>query len=149
MTTTLIIQNPPHGGTGGSPFSSPHNKPIRAIRTWTGPKTDDHESVIKGLEVFWDEDEDDGGQAHFVTGTRRGEMNAIEFDHGEEIVEMSIWSDTRVDSIHIRTERGHTFDAGGGSGTCHVQENLGNGILYGFFGRSGEDVDALGTYFHE
>ncbi|PWY90101.1 mannose-binding lectin [Aspergillus heteromorphus CBS 117.55] len=144
MPTTTT--NPPHGGPGGSPFNTPHNKPIRAIRTWTGPKTDDHVSVIKGLEVFWDDD--DTGIAHFVVGTRRGEQDTIEFDHGEVIIEMSIWAGSRVDSIHIRTESGHTFDAGGASGTCYAQEKLGNGILYGFLGRSGEDVDALGTYFH-
>jgi len=52
----------------------------------------------------------------------------------------------RVDSIVIVTKDGKKFKAGGDGGEEHTQD-VGDGVLVGFDGASGLDVDRVGLIF--
>ena len=53
---------------------------------------------------------------------------------------------TRAGKIVLRTLAGRTLSAGKGSGNCRTINPAGR-KLYGFYGRSGDEMDLLGTYW--
>lgn len=53
---------------------------------------------------------------------------------------------TRAGKIVLRTLAGRTLSAGKGSGNCTTINPAGR-KLYGFYGRSGDEMDLLGTYW--
>ncbi|WP_437967943.1 jacalin-like lectin [Sorangium sp. So ce260] len=52
---------------------------------------------------------------------------------------------TRVSSLHVRTRSGRTMMVGQETSACQVHGHGGAKRLAGFYGRAGDEVDALGT----
>ncbi|KDE84744.1 hypothetical protein AO1008_00038 [Aspergillus oryzae 100-8] len=130
---------PPPGGEGGTPFEEFKYVPVRVVETWSGEVED--ETVVRGLRWTWD----DGSQSQLY-GAEKGDHQVLVVPPGGKVKESSVSSGKRVDSIVIVTKDGKKFKAGGDGGEEHTQD-VGDGVLVGFDGASGLDVDRVGLIF--
>ncbi|KAE8332756.1 ricin B lectin domain-containing protein [Aspergillus sergii] len=134
-----VIKNTPVGGKGGTPFEEFKYVPVRVVETWSGEVED--ETVVRGLRWTWD----DGSQSQLY-GAEKGDHQVLVVPPGGKVKESSVSSGKRVDSIVIVTKDGEKFKAGGDGGEEHKQD-VGDGVLVGFDGASGLDVDRVGLIF--
>ncbi|GMG10693.1 unnamed protein product [Aspergillus oryzae] len=134
-----VIKNTPVGGEGGTPFEEFKYVPVRVVETWSGEVED--ETVVRGLRWTWD----DGSQSQLY-GAEKGDHQVLVVPPGGKVKESSVSSGKRVDSIVIVTKDGKKFKAGGDGGEEHKQD-VGDGVLVGFDGASGLDVDRVGLIF--
>lgn len=153
----MVHQGPTTGGEGGGEFNLySRDKPVKQLDLWYGRGSGEFNqyTVLKGIELRWDGIEKPEG-----TGSRPDDNNHdllhTSFDFENDGHENLEWMDLygsagRVDSLRFMTERqkeGDYFAAGGVGGSICVQPARGR-ELYGFYGRSGDDIDKLGAVFN-
>lgn len=84
-------------------------------------------------------------------GAARESYKEITLAPGERITSASLWGNgigTRTGRIRFETDKGHTFDAGKDtSGQTEYPMDVGSGILVGFAGRAGHEIDCLSFIF--
>ncbi|KAE8356075.1 ricin B lectin domain-containing protein [Aspergillus coremiiformis] len=131
-----VVKNTPVGGKGGTSFEEYKYTPVRVVETWSGEVED--ETVVRGLRWTWDD-----GSRSKLYGAGQGNHQVLVVGPGVKVKESSVYSGKRVDSIVIVTEDGEKFQAGGDGGEEHKQD-IGGGILVGFDGGSGLDIDRIG-----
>jgi hypothetical protein len=105
--------------------------------------------LVKAIQIDWT---DGTGRSQ---GNKTGNSHSFDFNDGEKVTSLSLWTGDRVDRILLKTDKPRTFDqggkdyTGGKGGTEHPQE-LGTGILLGFAGSSDSDeLVSLGAIFKE
>lgn len=132
--------NPPVGGSGGDSFEffGQDDSWVQSIQVSTGPLGGGHDG-LKAITVFLS----NGDSQTF--GKHNDDRHTCNFEQGEKVKEMYIAGGNGVDKIHISTDQ-KTWEKGGDGGVRTPQE-IGDGILIGFCGRSGSDIDALGAIF--
>jgi hypothetical protein len=134
-----VIKNTPVGGKGGTAFEEYKYTPIRVLESWSGEVED--RTVVRGLQWTWDD-----GSKSKLHGSDKGNHRVLVLGLGEKVKESSVSSEDRVDSIVVVKEDGEKFRAGGHEGKVHKQD-VGGGVLVGFTGASGLDVDRIGLVF--
>lgn len=100
---------------------------------------------MKGIEVTLK-----GGTTR-IAGSKTGVKSSFDFDEGEKVTKMSLWTGSRVDklSLTVATQGRASFEKGGPNGTEHAQQ-LGNGILLGFSGTyDSNELISLAAIFKE
>jgi Jacalin-like lectin domain len=129
----------PYGGTGGAAFSDDLTTVAQliAVTVKSGGRVD-------AIQATWRTT--DGKQ---VTGPWHGgeggnNPRTFVLQEGEFITKVTINSGAKVDRVQFWTNKGAYFD-GGGSGGGGDPHDV-SGSVYGFFGRSGAAVDALGFF---
>ncbi|KAB8231661.1 ricin B lectin domain-containing protein [Aspergillus alliaceus] len=134
-----VIKNTPVGGKGGTAFEEFKYTAVQVVETWSGEVED--ETVVRGLRWTWDD-----GTKSKMYGADQGDHQVLVLGPGTKVKKSSVNSGKRVDSIVIVTEDGDEFKAGGNGGEEHKQD-VGDGVLVGFSGASGLDVDRIGFIF--
>jgi hypothetical protein len=124
----------------GSPFSDLRyiNGRPRSMTFRTGARVD-------AVSITYT---DGGIQGHGGTGGKAITMNGLEAD---PIVRVELCSATkdgkvRVGHVKFKTYKGTVAEGGNGYDDCRTIAPEGK-MLYGFYGRSGTEVDLLGTYW--
>ncbi|TBU37875.1 hypothetical protein BD309DRAFT_875559 [Dichomitus squalens] len=114
--------------------------------------------VVKGLDVWYNSGVLRGIQVTFSDDSRTSVFGqpsdshaSITFVPGERITELTLWGNgvgTRTGRIRLTTSASQTFDVGKNtSGQTAYPAGLGSGILVGFVGRCGLEIDMLGPVF--
>ncbi|KAJ5623002.1 hypothetical protein N7490_011607 [Penicillium lividum] len=134
---------PQYGGSGGTPFlihpSIP--SPIKTLEVYCGISDDPARPyVIRGLRVSWYI-----GPVSPLYGCETDRKSTYNFQPEERVVSMTIAGGVRLDSIDFTTTIGK-FRAGGDGGMTYGLD-VGSGVIVGWQGRAGWDIDALGVAF--
>lgn len=131
------------GGGGGGGFQATEIFRGRLVRT-VGIHYNSNN--LRGLRLTYT----DGSQSRQF-GRALDRYDEITFQPGETIVRASLWGNGRgtlTGRIRFTTSRQQTFDVGRNtSGQTEYAMNVGSGILVGFAGRDGHDIDALSFIF--
>ncbi|KAK4223792.1 hypothetical protein QBC38DRAFT_516188 [Podospora fimiseda] len=144
----IIQPNTPVGGNTGTAFSLVAEEGIilKTLRFWRDEE-DTGRPFIRGLEVtFTDEKK---GAAGKPTKTPK----EFTFEPDEVITQMSMWGNgigTKTGRIYFKTSKGREYLAGRDEPEAHQTEfpmDVGSGILVGFSGQSGEDIDHVAPVF--
>ncbi|KAL7629691.1 hypothetical protein AAE478_001214 [Parahypoxylon ruwenzoriense] len=137
-----IVSNGQVGGKGGSlSFNKSRFQNgimLQRVGVW-------HDSsCLRGLRLTWTDGTSD------MYGSTAGDWKEIAFSPGELCRELVLWGNgigTRTGHIKIVTER-QTFDWGKNvSGQDAYPMNVGSGLLVGFRGACGTDIDRLSPLF--
>ncbi|KAK9442330.1 Cwf15/Cwc15 cell cycle control protein [Metarhizium brunneum] len=137
-----LIWNPPTGHDGGNEFKAIHPENdvyISSMKVWTH-KTGLGDEVIKAIELIWST-----GQSRLY-GHPKGDGHTTTFQKSERITKIRICSGDWVDSIYYESTKAPSWRIGGSGGIPHDQDTE-NGVFVGFWGRSGDDIDKLGSVF--
>ena len=135
------------GGTGGSPFTDPIETFIPPIVRVSGLKIR-HGNQVDAIQATY---ELLGGMelVAFNHGGTGGSPTIVEFEEGEVIVQMKgKTNNVLVDQVTFVTKKkdGTTATYGPYGITGETPYEV-NGKIAGFFGRSGNLLDALGAYY--
>ncbi|KAI0441526.1 hypothetical protein F4803DRAFT_522943 [Xylaria telfairii] len=137
----FLIDNITVGGRGGYEFNSYKFQSgilLKRFGAWSNG------DGIQGIRLSWT----DGTSDEY--GSRRGDWHEITFQGGERCRELVLWGNgigTRCGRIKIVTET-KNFEAGKDvSGQDSYPMDVGEGLLVGFRGRHGSEIDALGACF--
>ena len=139
-----LIYNPYVGHEGGGQVfkaipSNPKSS-VSSLEGWTHNGPGDHE-VLKALRVRWDDGEEK------TYGHPSGHSKATTIHKSERIRRMNVGAGDWVDSIQYESTHAPSgWKVGGDDGPPHEQD-VGNGVLMGFWGRAGSDIDELGAVF--
>lgn len=139
MWTDYIVDNTPVGGSHGGSVIFNQAKfykgvMLREVGVWKD------DGALRGLRLTWTDDTSD------LYGKESGDWNHLKFDPGETCTELVLWgngSGTRTGRIKIVTSNGKTLDWGMHGGSTAYPMTLGSGLLVGFSGASGSDIDRL------
>ncbi|KAI9926801.1 hypothetical protein ASPWEDRAFT_717301 [Aspergillus wentii DTO 134E9] len=85
-----------------------------------------------------------------IAGKTAGDSKTPRFAPGERCTDLSLWANgigTRCGRIRIYTSEGQSFDWGMHGGKDEYPIDVGSGILVGFCGEGGSDIDRLGALF--
>lgn len=103
-------------------------------------------SCLKGLRVTYND-----GTVSETVGRAENSYKEIVLAPGERVISASLWGNgvgTRTGRIRFRTDKGQIFDAGKDtSGQTEYPMDAGSGILVGFAGRAGHEMDCLSFIF--
>lgn len=142
------IKNPITGGDGGNEFEFLNDDlPVRKLRVWYAAGSNDwsDRDLVKSLQVEWE-----NGAISSIVGQQNTDSSTLKehiFKTDEKVMEMVLYTGDRFDRLHMKTDKGKGFDAGGKHGT-HKRQDLGNGILLGFRGASDEnELRRIGSIF--
>jgi len=128
-----------YGGTGGQPFQDdlPEAKELIAISIRHGDRID----AILGV---WktENGEQITGKQH---GGYGGDESIIVLEPNEKINKVLIRYGSLVDSLEFHTSQNRQFGPFGGAGGEKNVEVPGN--ILGFFGRAGDELNAIGFFF--
>ena len=132
------------GGNGGTPFQFVGNTGVfvKGVKIW---RNFDGLQTLCGIQV----DFTDGSQQK--KGYLKGGTQELQLNTGERISTMKLWDNggnNRTGRIVMFTNQGQTLDWGqntGGQGG--TQTNIGSGILIGFVGAAGNEIDRLAGVF--
>lgn len=101
---------------------------------------------LKGIQVTYNDN-----TVSARAGTANNSYKEITLAPGERITSASLWGNgigTRTGRIRFETDKGHIFDAGKDtSGQTEYPMDVGSGILAGFAGRAGGEMDCLSFIF--
>lgn len=160
---TVILTNRAVGGSFGSPFwacRADHTQVVvQSLDIWTGAYSWETgwTTVIRAIQITWSDQTlsrcygalDHRGLRHDRFSFKLDADGTI-----EKVTEFTIWGADRTDRIQFRTDRGSVFSAGGNGGASGSKEpgspgtiQCGSGILVGFHGACGTDIDRLGPIF--
>lgn len=132
MESTLEV-----GGRGGSVFNDSPKEGWRLKRIVIH-----HGNVVDGIQCVWQ-----CPDGSFVTGKHHGGLggrkSVIELQEGEYVTEVSGTEGNVVDSLCITTNHNKYGPYGGNGGKSFSLQPRG-GIVTGFYGRSGNLLDAIG-----
>ncbi|KAE8423039.1 hypothetical protein BDV36DRAFT_290849 [Aspergillus pseudocaelatus] len=160
-----LIFNKRIGGVYGTDFQDSlwrHNEdyapvPVDSVDVWYGAGPLDH-TILKALQVHWI----NGKESPVVGDETRDALlhTRYDFRNGDSVKWLKLFGtgvelkdqDARTDSIIF--EEHDPFAAGGtwGYDSDDLQggkQDLGDGVLYGFVGSAGTDINSLGTVFHK
>lgn len=115
-------------------------------------------ALVRTVGVHWSNQNLRGIRLTYTNGNRSRQIGRAENNHtqltfqpGEIVVKASLWGNgrgTRTGRIRFTTNRGQTLDVGRNtSGQTEYPMDVGSGILVGFAGRDGHDIDALSFIF--
>lgn len=163
----MVHMGPAVGGNGGGTFDLwRDNKPVEQLDVWYGRGSGEFEKdiVLKGIKVRWAKDEQGNIESGLAgscppkeeQGILHTNFTNLNFISGNQpIYWMYIYgSSGRAHSLRIGTHDRATledrdyFEAGGIGGDQSIQPAYGK-MLYGFYGRAGEDIDQLGAVFND
>ncbi|KAK3988392.1 hypothetical protein QBC44DRAFT_243627 [Cladorrhinum sp. PSN332] len=144
----LLQPNTPVGGNTGSPFSlvAEEGAMIKTLRFWRD-SSDDGRPFIRGVELTFTDNK------KASTGKPEKQPKEFAFEPDEVITQMSLWGDgigTKTGRIYFKTNKGREYLHGRDQPEAHQTEfpmEVGSGILVGFSGQSGEDVDHIAPVF--
>jgi len=112
---------------------------VKGLRVWY------NSSYLRGIQVTYSDD-----SRSPVYGKADDSSKSITLAPGERITSLTLWGNgvgTRTGRISLTTT-GQSLDAGKNtSGQTAYDIDLGSGILVGFVGRHGSDIDQLGAVF--
>jgi hypothetical protein len=134
------------GGSGGGPFTIV-GAPGTTVQKLSIYRSDPSypSQYIRGIRVVYS----DGGVA--LAGAETDDVNEITFQPNERVTKMSLWDDGRkkhAGRIQFQTDKGNVFDFGQKTdGQNEVHISVGSGILIGFVGLAGLDIDAMSPVF--
>ncbi|KAB8222580.1 hypothetical protein BDV33DRAFT_168439 [Aspergillus novoparasiticus] len=152
------------GGTGGDDFGDRlyHNgDPVTKVEFWYGPGGDYDHEILRAIRVHWGSDHDEAGATqekrkgllHTTHDLDKGKVQSLQI-YGTFNLDHPKSGDTpdekgRVDSVRLLgldafAAGGHWGYDNGGNG----EQDLGNGVLLGFWGKAGDDIDSLGSIFN-
>lgn len=141
-----LIWNPPAGHDDGNEFKAIHPENdvyISSMQVWTH-KTIHGQQFVKAIELIWSTGH---GQSRLY-GHPKGDGHTTTFQKSGRITKMRICSGDWVDSICYESTKAPPWRVGGSGGIPYDQDT-GNGVFVGFWGRSGGDIDKLGSVFEE
>ncbi|KAK3686159.1 Jacalin-like lectin domain-containing protein [Podospora appendiculata] len=132
------------GGSGGTPFNlvAEQGTYVQRIRfCW-------NDNYLRGIRLTYR----NGAQA--VTGREEGSCNSYTLNEAktELIRSMTLWGDgkgSKAGRVRFVTSLGVTYDVGkkNTDGQEEFHMDVGSGVLLGFIGRSGLDIDKLSPVF--
>jgi hypothetical protein len=134
------------GGPTGVPFTivGQAGTVVTKIRVHRANKDADTQ-FLRGIKIYYS----DGTSAS--AGRLDDEYNEFEFQGDERITSMTLWGNgigTRTGRIRFNTDKGNEFSYGQDtSGQDEFAMEIGSGILIGFAGNEGFDIDKLGPIF--
>ncbi|KAK0701141.1 hypothetical protein B0T21DRAFT_300749 [Apiosordaria backusii] len=134
------------GGGGGSEFEmvAETGATVQKIRVFRKASSTGKQS-LRGIRVTFS----DG--ATQSAGVLEGESKDYDFQQGEVITDMILWGDgeaKRTGRILFHTSTGGEFDHGQDTtGQGNFVMDIGSGMLIGFVGRAGKDIDKLAPVF--
>ena len=103
-------------------------------------------SCLKGLRVTYND-----GTVSETVGSAYDSYKEIVLAPGERVTSASLWGNgigTRTGRIRFETDKGQSFDAGKDtSGQTEYPMDVGSGILVGFAGSAGHEIDCLAFIF--
>lgn len=143
MTNHNLIWNPPLGHDGGEEFKAiPEEEKIHVsgLEVWThnGPGGNE---TLKAIKIIWNTGESS------TYGNPEGQSTATAFRSTDRITRMVIYAGDWIDSIYLESTRHPTGWRAGGSGGIAHEQDVGNGVFVGLWGRAGSDIDQLGSVF--
>ena len=114
--------------------------------------------VVKKFQMWWNDSTMTGIQVTYtdgsvteIFGSTAQNTDAIAFAPGELITSATLWDNgnsTRFGHIRITTSAGQVYDNGKNViGQPAYAAGVGSGLLVGFVGRRGKDLDMLGLIF--
>ncbi|KAH7021355.1 uncharacterized protein B0I36DRAFT_334332 [Microdochium trichocladiopsis] len=131
------------GGEGGDPFTAvaEEGQVVSKLRVYKSTKDDIY---LRGIKLFYTDNTEK------VIGSELGDWDEHAFEAGEVVKSMSLWGDgkgKRTGRIKFTTDKGE-FDFGKDTkGQQEYPIDVGSGILIGFGGRAGSDIDQLAAIF--
>lgn len=131
------------GGENGDPFTAvaEEGQLVSKIRVYKSTKDDIY---LRGIKLFYSDN------TERVIGTEQGDVGEHVFEDDEIIKSMSLWGDglgRRTGRIKFTTNKSE-FDFGKDtSGQQEYPIDVGSGLLIGFDGRAGADIDQLAAVF--
>ncbi|KAK4663875.1 uncharacterized protein QC763_502020 [Podospora pseudopauciseta] len=134
------------GGKGGSEFEllAETGQTVQKIRVFRVATTK-NKRTLRGIQVTFS----DG--ATRSAGALEGESKDYHFQPGEAITEMTLWGNgdgKRTGRILFKTTIGGEFDHGQETtGQGNFVMEVGSGMLIGFVGRAGKEMDQLSPVF--
>ncbi|KAI9147178.1 hypothetical protein HJFPF1_13211 [Paramyrothecium foliicola] len=142
----MPVMNPYYGNVEGGEefvsFAQDDDVHVSSLDVWTHIIPGDYE-VIKAIRISWS----DGSDRMYGEPNDDNPAASARFEHDEQITKMVIHSGAWVDSIYFEsTEQPDGQTLGGGGGDAWEQD-VGNGVFLGLWGRSGTAIDALATVF--
>lgn len=145
MAQRRLIWNPPVGHDNGDEF-----KAVQA----------DSQGYVSGIEVFTHEsaggDDDDSIKAINIIwsngdtetyGQADGDATTFEFEKSDRIKRFIIYAKDSINAIYLESERNPGGWRAGGSGGNAYEQDVGDGVLVGFWGRAGAGIYKLGAIF--
>ncbi|KAH8896419.1 hypothetical protein GQ53DRAFT_852643 [Thozetella sp. PMI_491] len=132
------------GGPNGGAFTlvGEAGTVVKKIRVF---RRNHSKQYLRGLRVFFSDN------TEAVTGVEQDEYQEFEFQDGEHITSMTLWGDgvgKRTGRIRFATDQNRQFDYGQNTdGQREYAMPLSSGILIGFIGGSGSDIDRLSPVF--
>lgn len=149
----MLVRGKEAGGNGGIPFNIRSDRfPVKQLDLWHGDSIGDAtaHTVLKGIEVlFANGPHSNVGQTPGVAqpGIEYSRFN-FQNDGDEQLSHMEIYGGKRADSLRLITKDGISFHAGGTGGELVTQPAAGK-RLFGFYGRSMDDIHQLGAVFDD
>ncbi|KAK4182646.1 hypothetical protein QBC35DRAFT_509556 [Podospora australis] len=145
-SNVLWQQNKGVGHIGSGPFTmvAEAGATVRTLVVWREPN---ERQALRGIDLVYTND------ATASTGTDEQESETFTFAPDEVVTETSLWGNgiaTRTGRIWFRTNLGNEFLQGEDQPEPHQTEfrmNVGSGVLLGFEGTSGLDIDWLAPVF--
>ncbi|KAK4235109.1 hypothetical protein C8A03DRAFT_37069 [Achaetomium macrosporum] len=148
-----IVNNEATGGSSDNTFRFTDGlNPVEEITVWVadGSGNYNNRKLIKAIKVKW---RSSGRESKI--GNETGNFYSFTFHEGDKVESLDLWTGDRVDRIVLKVknrskwEHGGTDTRDGKGGTAHSQE-LGNGILLGFYGSvNNDELVSLGAIFKE
>jgi hypothetical protein len=133
------------GGEGGTSFwtcGADSSHLVWKVEFWVESSPLQNNRYLRGMRIIWT----DGTESR-VYGTTAGELTEFTFQPGEKILTMTLWGCVRTDRITWTTDMGRTFEASPNLSTESFNMEVGSGLLAGFEGASGVDIDRLAPIF--
>ncbi|KAK4169629.1 hypothetical protein QBC43DRAFT_329224 [Cladorrhinum sp. PSN259] len=142
----VLQDNTPVGGDTGSPFSivAEQGAMVKTLRIW---RESEGRQFIRGIDLTFTDNK------KASTGKQEKQPKEFTFEADEVITQMSLWGDgigTKTGRIFFKTNKGREFLHGRDQPEAQQTEfvmEVGSGILIGFSGKSGEDVDHMAPVF--
>lgn len=160
---SVILANHAVGGSSGSPFwacRADHTQlVVQSLDFWTGAYRWETgwTNIIRAIQITWSDQTLSrcyGTLDHRELRHDRFNFKVDADGTTEKITEMTIWGADRADRIQFTTDKGSIFSVGGTGGASRSREHgspgsiqCGSGILVGFHGACGIDIDRLGPIF--
>ncbi|AUD06800.1 jacalin-like lectin [Spirosoma pollinicola] len=132
------------GGFGGSKFLSSealNGLLVKRVEVWYDSK------ALKGVRLTYTDD------SSTQAGQQKNEYAKLDINPGEIITSLKLWGNgvgTRTGRVEMTTNTGKTLAAGKDvSGQNTYVAPTGSGILVGYTGRGGQEIDMLGFIFFD
>ena len=146
----LFETQTPVGGSDGSAFSLVGRAGAVVTKVQFFRHNNGTEKYLRGLRVSFSDD------SEMVAGSEESRYQEFDLPAGSVVSRLSLsaWNNaknkrTRVGRIHIESNKGGalSFGVDDGQSSTEVPMRVGSGVLVGFEGRAGKDLDQLAPVF--